>query len=734
MIGASVRRGLAAAFLAGGLWASLAWGAQDRVTLNFQNAEIESVVKMMSQVTGRNFLLDPRVKGTVTIVSSTPIPREQAYQVFLSALRVQGFAAVEGRGVTKILPEADAKLAATPLFRNGAPRGGGDQIITQIYQLHYESATQLVPVLRPLISPNNYLAAYAATNTLVITDYADNVRRISQIIASIDQPSSGADVIAIRLRYASALDMAQLVSRLMADVSAPGGVQGVPGTPGAPVPAGTESPGARLSIVPDLRTNSLLVRTDNPGLLTRLRGLVATLDVPASGAGNIHVVYLRNAEAVKLADVLRGLLSGETRTSTASGTGTPSLGTTPTTTGTTTGTTMGSTSYASLGAVGGGPAARLSSPEAVMVQADEATNSLIITAPDGIYNALRGVIEKLDVRRAQVYVEALIAEVTEEKAAEFGIQWQAINNLGSGVFGGTNFNQGTNTNILNIAGNPAGVGAGLNLGYINGTLTLPNGTRILNLGALARALESDANANILSTPNLMTLDNAEAKIVVAQNVPFVTGSYAQATSTGTGAAVNPFQTIERRDVGLTLKIKPQISEGGGVKLQIYQEVSSLARSVASDIRPADIVTNKRSLESTVRVDDGDIVVLGGLIQDDLGDNQQAVPILGKIPVLGNLFRYNSRRHTKTNLMVFLRPYVIRDPLAAQAVTSDRYEYIRGQQVQMPVESHPVLPYITPPQLPPFKVNPPAPLSQGRNAPAPVPAPAAPPAEAGARPQ
>ncbi|MEK8090180.1 type II secretion system secretin GspD [Thermithiobacillus plumbiphilus] len=698
-----IRRGLSTLFLLGVIWHGSVWAAQDRVTLNFQNADIESVVKMMSQITGRNFLLDPRVKGNVTIISSTPIPRDQAYQVFLAALRVQGFAAVQGSGVTRILPETDAKLMATPTYLGKQPGSRGDQIITQIYQLQNESAAQLMPVLRPLVSPNNYMAAYPGTNTLVITDYADNVRRITSIVSAIDRPRSRADINLVRLKHASAVDMAQLLSRLMTDNNTQGG-GGAPVQPGAPagaVPAPMPELGGEassLSIVPDMRTNSLLVRTQNPGQLLRIRALVATLDVPASGSGNIHVVYLRNAEAGKLAQVLQGLITGQMRNVPAGDSGNTDAG------------GAGATPAAAPGGAAGA-AGRLAGPETVMVQPDEATNSIIITAPDGMYNALRSVIDKLDVRRAQVYVEALIAEVSEEKAAEFGIQWQGTRDVdGNLVFGGTNFNGPSGIRGISFnPGNLANVGDGLTLGVIRGSLNI-GGLNVVNIAALARALESDANANILSTPNLLTLDNSEAKIVVAQNVPFVTGSYAQATATGTGAAVNPFQTIERRDVGLTLKIRPQISEGGGITLQIYQEVSSLAQAVATNVRPADIITNKRSLESKVRVDDGNIIVLGGLIQDSLDDGRQSVPILGQIPVLGNLFRYNTRRHSKTNLMVFLRPVVIRDPVVGQGLTQDRYDYIRGQQMNMSVESHPVLPYVAPPQLPPFKVNPPSPES------------------------
>lgn len=336
-----------------------------------------------------------------------------------------------------------------------------------------------------------------------------------------------------------------------------------------------------------------------------------------------------------------------------------------------------------------------------MIQADVATNSLIITASDAVYNNLRAVVETLDVRRAQVYVEALIVEVTAAKAAEFGVQWQSMNGLNGGggqIIGGTNFGS-TGQNIIGAAQNIGSVGQGLNLGIANGTTTLPGGVAILNLGMLARALETDANTNILSTPNLLTLDNEEASIIVGQNVPFITGSYAQ---TGTTATATPFQTIDRKDVGLTLRIKPQISQDGTVKLQIYQEVSSVDPTTVNN--PGGVTTNKRALESTVLVDEGQIIVLGGLIQNSLSDSKNKVPLLGDIPVLGTLFRYNSRQHSKTNLMIFIRPYVLRDAHTHEGLTQDRYEYLRGEQLKSKMSLGFAIPDTNPPVLPPLSLN------------------------------
>lgn len=641
-----------------GLGVVSAYAEEEQVTLNFVNADIESVVKAVGVITGKNFVIDPRVKGTVNIVSSKPVPRSLTYQILLSALRLQGFAAVEGQGVVKIMPEADAKQNFS-VTTGKSLAVSGDRIVTQVYPLQYESAAQLVPVLRPLIGPNNTIAAYPNTNTLVITDYADNIKRINKIIDSIDQPSSG-ELVVIKLKYASALDLAQQLSRLLVE-----GLATAPGVPGAVM----GEPGLRFMVTPDVRTNSLLIRSDNPAQITRVRSLVTQMDTPSSDSGNMHVVYLRNAEASKLAETLRAILSGEAR-SAQTAAGQPPV-------------------------AGGAPAPA----GAGIVQADPATNALIITAPENVYNSLRAVIDKLDARRAQIFVEALIAEVTIDKAAEFGIQWQSplsSSNPNRALVGGTNFGSG-GSNIVNLATGSTLPSTGFNLGLLR-RITV-GGKEIAGLTALARVLESDVNANILSTPNLLTMDNEEAKIVIGKNVPFITGSYAQAAAvTGGSVSVNPFQTIERKDVGLTLKVKPQVAEGGTVKLQILQEVSSIQDTT----NQAGIITNKRSIESTVLVDDGEIIVLGGLIQDDVQDGVDKVPGLGDIPILGSLFRYEKRKHVKTNLMVFLRPVVLRNSAASESLTGDRYDYIRNAQGKTQMGPHLFLPDVAAPQLPELK--------------------------------
>lgn len=637
---------------------------EERVSLNFVNADIEEVVKAVSVITGRNFLIDPRVKGTINIVSSTPVPTNIAYDILLSALRLQGFAAVESGGITKVMPEAEAKLH---IGAGSDTRGStGDKLVTRVYMLKYESAAQLVPVLRPLIAPNNVVTSYPSSNALVITDYASNLKRIEKIVRSIDQPSADGGPVLIPLKRASAMEVAQTITRLMQD-AAPGSSTG-----------GADS-SQRFVLAADPRTNTLLLRTDNPSRVERVRELAEKLDVETGTPGNMHVVYLKNAEATKLAQTLRAVMSGDTSaptTSVAASAG----GMTPVSNATT----------SSASPTGAG-----------IIQADAASNALIITAPSSVYNNLRAVIEMLDVRRAQVFVEALIVEVTADKAAEFGIQWQdltGINETGTQVIGGTNFG-GAGTNIKNAAVNIGTVGQGLNVGVVRGTMSIPGVGTVLNLGVLARALESDANANILSTPNLLTLDNEEAKIIIGQNVPFITGSYAQPTS---GATAPPFQTIERKDVGLTLRIKPQVSEGGVVKIQVFQEVSSVQTQTINNA--AGPVTNKRSLESIVLVDEGQIVVLGGLIQDSVTNGEDKVPLLGDIPFFGSLFRYETRRSTKTNLMVFIRPYVIRTANATEGLTQDRYEYLRGVQQESQVSGHLILPNMPAPTIPPLDLK------------------------------
>jgi general secretion pathway protein D len=687
---------LACALAAGAPLLSHAQRAREPITLNFVNADIEAVARTMASIIGRNIVVDPRVKGTISLSTERPVPPAAAYNQFLATLRLSGFAVVESGGLLKVVPEADAKL------QGGAVSIGtpvpGNQIVTQIFRLNYEPAANMVPILRPLISPNNTINVNPGNNSLVITDYADNLQRLGRIIAALDV-SSTTDVEVIPLRHALAADLAPVVQRL-----AESGGPGVPVAPGQPQMDGS----FRTAVIPEVRSNSLLVRAANPARLNLVRTLVERLDQPGSQnpTGNIYVVYLKNAEAAKLAVTLRAALAATAGTPGAGGVSAMPVA-------------------APMPGPGGSPATAPVQGSAQpstggQIQADPATNSLIITAAEPQYRQLRAVIDLLDSRRAQVYVESLIAEVNADKIAEFGIQWQnVLGNKGDKNIGvlGTNFNVG-GTNIINLqAGAASGnvlPSSGINLGLVRNV----NGVYLL--AALARFLETNADGNILSTPNLLTLDNEEAKIVIGQNVPFVTGQFTNA-NTGTAGTVNPFQTIERKDVGLTLRVRPQISENGTVKMQIFQEVSSV--QPASINSATGLITNKRSIESSVLVDDGAIVVLGGLLQDEYGKSQEKVPGLGDVPVVGNLFRSEARTRRKTNLMVFLRPVVVRDALQTDALSLDRYDLMRGkQEAAQPVPSA-VVPVNAAPVLPPLPLGvPPAVGAPALPAPVVVPAP------------
>jgi general secretion pathway protein D len=635
------------------IFSNIAFAAEDdKVSLNFVNADLGSVIKAISQITGKNFIIDPRVRGAINIVSSSPIPPAMTYQVLLSALRTQGFAATENNGVTTILPEVDAKLRFSPTV-TGGNKIGGDQIITQVFTIKYESVNSLVAVLKPYISPSNVINAYPSTNMLIITDYAENLKKLAKLISTIDQPTTQENVV-ISVKYANAVELAQTLNKL------------------SDLPIASTETSRKMLVVADPRSNTIILKSDNPVQVNRIKQLIQQLDTQATAGNNIHVVYLRNADAKKLAVTLQALTSSSSDTFSKSNMSNENVKTNSLASGNNTSAINPSVNIPFA------PIATLEptfSGNMSMVQADTATNSLIITAPDHVFNMLRNVIDKLDVRRAQLYIEALIAEVSTDKTSEFGIQWQNISNLSPGsnnirAFGGTKFD-GSGTNILSVAQNVGSASNGLNVGILKGQVTIPGLGTITNLGVLAHALESDVNANILSKPNLLTLDNEEAKIVIGQNVPFITGQYAQSVNGG----INPFQTVERQDVGLTLKVKPQISESDTIKLQIYQEVSSVVDAVNS----AGITTNKRSIDTSVLIDDGNIIVLGGLIEDRIAESVDSVPILGDIPLIGNLFKSQGRSHKKTNLMVFLRPYVIRDNQSSQNITNERYEYIRNQE-------------------------------------------------------
>ena len=650
------------------------------VSLNFSNAEIDAVARTMAVISSRNVVVDPRVKGSMSLVTTTPVSPAQALRLFSLQLRTQGFALVESAGLYLVVPEADAKLQSGTVSVGNVKNASG-QIVTQIFRLNHETANNLVPVLRPLISPNNTINVNPGNNSLIITDYADNLQRIATIIASLDVANAtGVEI--IRLQHAIATDLAPLVTRLI-DSGTAGGAT-----------AGQADTSVRTTLLAEPRSNSLILRAANPARLALVRTLVEKLDQGSfnptnaankdSAGGNIYVVYLKNADATKLAATLRAAVAANNIG--AAGGGISSISSPPAAPGT--------------GAAGGAATAALAASAQPstggQIQADPATNSLIITAPEPLYRQLRSVIDKLDARRAQVFVESLIAEVNADKAAEFGIQFQgALGKKGDGSIGilGTNFNIG-GANIISLATQAAKGGvvpsSGGNFGIAN-----RQNSGVYVLGFLARFLESSGDGNVLSTPNLLTLDNEEARIVVGRNVPFVTGQFTSNNSNS--GSVNPFQTIERKDVGLTLRVKPQISEDGSVKLQVFQEVSSVDPATVNS--PNGPTTNKRSIESNVVVEDGAIVVLGGLLTDEYSGGQEKVPILGDVPLFGNLFKGQSRTRKKSNLMVFLRPVVVRDASSTERLSQDRYDFMRSAQqdgqpipnVMVPISGAPVLP-------------------------------------------
>ncbi|WP_312496824.1 type II secretion system secretin GspD [Pseudomonas cremoris] len=651
------------------------------VQLNFVDADIQAVVRALSRATGQQFLVDPRVKGNLTLVSEGQVPAHQAYDMLLAALRMQGFSVVDVGGVAQVVPEADAKLLGGPIYSAGS---SGMQ--TRTFRLQYENAVNLIPVLRPIVSPNNPINAYPGNNSIVITDYAENLARVAQIINGIDTPSA-IDTDVVKVQNGIAVDIAGMVAELLE-------TQGADQT-------------QKINVVGDPRSNSIIIRSGSPERTELARNLIYKLDNAQSNPSNMHVVYLRNAQAGKLAQSLRGLLTGESDSGVSdeargklsamgsTGKNTQTASNAQNSSGTPTGSGVPpgySQNTPSAGTTSNDQDTAFSAG-GVTIQADATTNTLLISAPDPLYRNLREVIDMLDQRRAQVVIESLIVEVSEDDATEFGVQWQAGNLGGKGGFGGVNLGgsglNGTPTSKTSIDVLPKG----LNIGLVNGTVDIPGIGKVLDLQVLARALKSKGGTNVLSTPNLLTLDNEAASIFVGQTIPFVTGSY---VTGGGGTSNNPFQTVQREEVGLKLNVRPQISEGGTVKLDIYQEVSSVDTRASVD---AGTVTNKRAIDTSILLDDGQIMVLGGLLQDGYSQSNDAVPWLSDIPGLGALFRNEKRAVSKTNLMVFLRPYIIRDSGAGRSITLNRYEFMRRAQGGLQPEHSWAMPDVQAPQLP-----------------------------------
>ncbi|MBL7000410.1 MAG: type II secretion system secretin GspD [Gammaproteobacteria bacterium] len=585
----------------------------EEVTLNFSDADLTAVVNSVSQITGKNFIIDPRVKGKVTVISSKPLNEDEVYNVFLSILQVHGFATVPTDNAIKIIPDASAKQDATPVDLK-PKRRDGDQLITRVILIKNVNATQLVPVLRPLVAQQGHLAAYADTNVLIISDRASNIERIEQIIGQIDKKTD-AEIEFVKLEHAFASEVVRLLTTLSAND-----------------PAQKKASVADVKFSADERTNSILLSGDKKERL-KYRSIIAELDQPVESSGNIHVVYLRYAESVNLAKIL-GTVGNDVIKAQSKNAGASSV-----------------------------------DSASINIQPDEVSNALVITAPMSIFKSLRTVIQQLDIPRAQVHIEAIIAEVSVDTSNELGVQWVIDGSPADHPIMATNF-AGSGTPITSLAGGAASaISDGLTLGI--GRVNHPD----LNFLTLIRALSGNADSNLLSTPSIVTLDNQEAQIVVGQNVPFVTGEFS--STSGSTSVANPFRTIERQDIGISLKVKPQINEGNTITLDIDQEVSNISGSSTGAV---DLVTNKRALKTVVQLEDGELLVLGGLIDEVLIDTQQKVPILGDIPFIGALFRSKSVTKTKRNLLIFIKANIIKDPLKARILSHSKYNFMRDEQL------------------------------------------------------
>ena len=585
----------------------------ENVTLNFSDADLTAVINSVSQITGKNFIIDPRVKGKVTVISSKALSEDEVYNVFLSILQVHGFATVPTKNAIKIIPDAAAKQDSTP-FVNRVSGNSNEQLVTKVITIENVNATQLVPILRPLVAQQGHLAAYAATNVLIVSDRASNIHRISKIIEQVDQEADS-EIEFVPLQHAFASEVLRMLTNLSA------------GNAGAKTPATSD-----IKFSADERTNSILLNGEKSERL-KYRSIIAQLDQPVESSGNIHVVYLRYANAENVAKILSGVGKDVLKSSAKNATGATT------------------TTSASLN-----------------IQADTESNALVITAPMSLFKSLRTVIQQLDIPRAQVHIEAIIAEVSVDSSNELGVQWIVDGSPKDNPVMATNFS-GSGTSIASVAAGALGDGLTMGIGRTNHSST--------NFVAILRALSGDADSNLLSTPSIVTLDNQEAEIVVGQNVPFVTGEFSSTSSGSSTAISNPFRTIERQDVGISLKVKPQINEGSNITLEIQQEVSTISGSSTGAV---DLVTNKRSLNTTVQLEDGELLVLGGLIDEVLVDTQQKVPGLGDIPIIGALFRSKSVIKQKRNLLVFIRARIIKDPLKAKTLSLSKYNFMRDAQL------------------------------------------------------
>jgi len=617
--------------------------AQDSgISLNWKDADIRIVVEAVSEATGKNFILDPRVTGKVNLLSSAPMSKEAFYEAFLSILQVHGYVAIESGNLIKILPDATARQFPTRFGTAGA--AGPDDMATQVIQVKNVGATQLVPILRPLIPQYGHMVAHSGSNMLIISDRAANLARMVSIIRRIDMASDD-DIEVIPLRNASASELVRILTALTQTQRADG----------APV---------STTLVADARTNSVLIGGDRSDRL-RFRALIAHLDTPLEDGGDTQVRYLSYADAEELATKLQ------------------------------THFTIQATSAA-------GSAAGPSSATNVSVWADTQTNALVINAPPKMMRSMMLIIDKLDIRRAQVLVEAIIVEIIADENNQFGVTWAIEGSGANAPIGVTNFpplagvvQLGTAAGGGVISGELIGSGLTIGVGRLSDSG--------ISFAAILSAIEGDANTNIISTPSIVTTDNEEATLNVGQEVPFVTGSFSN--TGGAGGALNPFQTINREQIGVKLSITPQINEGNSMMLKISQEISNIAQSAVGAV---DLITNQRTIETTVIVDDGQILVLGGLMQDTLLESDQFVPVLGKIPLIGNLFRSRKTEKKKTNLMIFIRAEIMRDSVETAIQTNAKYNMILGVQESRESDAIQLMPGTLRPKIPPLPDSQPQP--------------------------
>jgi general secretion pathway protein D len=643
-----------------------------RITPNFKDADIGQITEAVAAATGKNFIVDPRVRAQVTMISSTPMSPAAFYEAYLAILQVHGFIAVPAGDVIKILPDANARQIPSVDLPDHVS-ATSDEIVTQVIDVKNVSAAQLVPILRPLIPQYGQLAAYPASNILIISDRANNVNRLIRIIRRIDQVGDQ-DVEVIPLQNAASAEIVRVINSLY---------QGQQASEG----------GQAAKVVADERSNSVLVGGDQSQRL-RIRALIAHLDTPLESGGDTQVRYLRYADAEKIAPKLKEQITGVAQAA------------------------------AGTGGAGAAASPQAQAEKSAMVWADTQNNALVITAPPKIMRAVMNIIDKLDIRRPQVLVEAIIVEVNTDKSAEFGVNWVEFTRGNGTVPAGSFVSPVGGSSIVDLANNIAPLAAGTAT-----SAALPTGTTLavgrlaaggLNFAAMIRAIRGDVDSNVIATPSMMTLDNQEAEIKVADEVPFITGSF---TNTGSGnvGSVNPFQTVQREEVGTILKVTPQIAaEGTSVVLKISIESSFVLPTSVSTV---DITTSKRTITTNVLIDDGGVVVLGGLISNNNQKSGQKVPVLGSIPLIGNLFKTRTARSTKNNLMIFMRPKILRDATQAAYQTDSKYNYMRDEQQRynkgeldvplLPGQKKPLLP--PPPPIPPPGSSPPAAVSPDEKA-------------------